>query len=163
MSKSATGPLLGITGHQTLSDTTRNLVGKGIRKALPRGRLIGVSSLAAGADQIFAEVVTSLGGSLIAVLPCRNYEDSFPTKADLAKCRDLLSVAVRVITMPFDDPSEEAYWQAGREIVRQADRMLAVWDGRPAAGLGGTADVVRYAHSEGKPVQIIWPEGASRE
>lgn len=64
--------------------------------------------------------------------------------------------------MPFDEPSEKAYWSAGQEIVNQADRLLAVWDGQPAAGLGGTADVVRYARAQGKLVTIIWPEGARR-
>ena len=41
--------------------------------------------------------------------------------------------------------------------------LVAVWDGQSARGLGGTADVVAYARERGKPVTVIWPEGASRD
>ncbi len=51
---------------------------------------------------------------------------------------------------------------AGRAVADRSDLLLAVWDGAPAAGLGGTADIVRYAEERGKAVEIIWPEGARR-
>ena len=41
--------------------------------------------------------------------------------------------------------------------------MFAVWDGQPARGYGGTADVVNEAHRRGLPVTIIWPDGANRD
>jgi len=44
--------------------------------------------------------------------------------------------------------------EAGESIVNEADVLVAVWDGKPAAGLGGTADVVTYARNLGKP--LIW-------
>lgn len=47
-------------------------------------------------------------------------------------------------------------------LVGMADRLLAVWDGKPARGFGGTADVVAYARRVGVPVDVIWPEGAVR-
>lgn len=31
---------------------------------------------------------------------------------------------------------------AGQEVMNAADVVIAGWDGRPAAGLGGTADAV---------------------
>jgi hypothetical protein len=40
---------------------------------------------------------------------------------------------------------------------------LAVWDGKPARGYGGTADVVADAKTRGIPVTIIWPPGATRD
>ncbi|MER5913805.1 hypothetical protein ABT124_25810, partial [Streptomyces sp. NPDC001982] len=52
--------------------------------------------------------------------------------------------------------------EPGELLVDQADELLAVWDGQPARGFGGTADVVAYAHRQGVPVRIIWPEGATR-
>jgi hypothetical protein len=52
---------------------------------------------------------------------------------------------------------------AGSELlVDQADELLAVWDGQPARGYCGTADVVAYARQKGAPVRIIWPEGTTR-
>jgi hypothetical protein len=52
----------------------------------------------------------------------------------------------------------------GSEIlVGLVDEVIAVWDGQPARGYGGTADVVSYAESNGVPVRIVWPEEASRD
>ena len=41
--------------------------------------------------------------------------------------------------------------------------LVAVWDGQPARGLGGTADVVAYARQRGVPMEVIWPQGATRD
>ncbi|MEV5731635.1 hypothetical protein AB0N50_38930 [Streptomyces pharetrae] len=52
---------------------------------------------------------------------------------------------------------------AGSEIlVGVVDELLAVWDGKPARGYGGTADVVAYAQRQGTAVRVLWPQGASR-
>lgn len=37
-----------------------------------------------------------------------------------------------------------------------------MWDGKPAWGYGGTADVVDYPERTGIPVRVLWPEGAIR-
>ena len=53
--------------------------------------------------------------------------------------------------------------RGGSEIlVGPVDELLAVWDGKPARGYGGTADVVAYAERNGVPVRVLWPEGATR-
>ena len=49
----------------------------------------------------------------------------------------------------------DSYLDCGIETVNGADVLLAVWDGDPARGKGGTAEVVQYALSIGKPVMII--------
>lgn len=51
----------------------------------------------------------------------------------------------------------------GRVVVDRSARLLAVWDGQPARGHGGTAGVVAYARKRGVPVEVIWPEGAARD
>lgn len=40
--------------------------------------------------------------------------------------------------------------------------LIAVWDGQPAAGFGGTADVVAYARNHDIVVTVVWPDGAER-
>ncbi|GLF95217.1 hypothetical protein SYYSPA8_12990 [Streptomyces yaizuensis] len=53
--------------------------------------------------------------------------------------------------------------QAGSELlVDRCDLLIAIWDGSPARGYGGTADVVHYARRSSTPVTILWPEGATR-
>jgi hypothetical protein len=41
--------------------------------------------------------------------------------------------------------------------------MMAVWDGHPADGRGGTGDVVERARALGLPVTVVWPAGAARD
>jgi len=53
--------------------------------------------------------------------------------------------------------------EASNVMLDQADRLFAVWDGKPARAYGGTADVVAEARKRGMPVTIIWPEGAARD
>jgi len=59
------------------------------------------------------------------------------------------------IQLPYPGPSEEAFFAAGREIVEHCDLLFAVWDGAPARGLGGTADIVAFAMDRGrKTIQL---------
>jgi hypothetical protein len=53
--------------------------------------------------------------------------------------------------------------EASSVMLARANRLFAVWDGQPARGYGGTADVVAEACRRGVPVTVIWPEGASRD
>jgi hypothetical protein len=155
--------LVGFTGHQAITPRTHQLVSGAIREALKEEiKPIGLTSLATGSDQIFAHVVLELGGKILVVLPAKRYEESFQRRNDLANFRRLLGEAEDVITMPFERPSEEAYWAAGQEIAKRSHWLLAVWDGQPAGGLGGTADIVQYARAQGKRVTIIWPKGSHR-
>jgi hypothetical protein len=123
----------------------------------------GLSSLAQGADQIFADAVLRIGGTLVAVIPSVNYVKSFSTAQSRKHYEELLAAATDRIELPFLEPSEDAYLAAGRTVVDKSDTVFAVWDGKPAAGLGGTADIVRYATEQGTPLIRIWPPGASRQ
>src|SRR5206468_2655686 len=49
------------------------------------------------------------------------------------------------------DCSEDAYLAAGHWIVDQSDLVILVWNGYPAAGKGGTADVASYARLVRRP------------
>jgi len=51
---------------------------------------------------------------------------------------------------------------ASRLMVDAADELFAVWDGQPARGHGGTADVVAYARERGKPVTSSGQPGPAR-
>lgn len=155
---------IGCTGHQTLSPLTRRRVAAALATQIAKVEddLVGLCSLAAGADQIFAHVLLASGGRLHAIIPCQDYAGTFGDEATRQEFQRLLSAAHEVTELPFSEPSEEAFMAAGRTVADRCDLLLAVWDGQPAAGLGGTADVVSHATGRGKPVKIVWPDGSTR-
>jgi hypothetical protein len=157
--------VIGCTGHQTLSASTADAVRLALAEALAvhgAGALTGLSNLAAGSDQLFAQAVLSAGGRLHAVVPCAGYETTFAAAEERTAYADLLKAANERTQLSYPQPTEEAFMAGGRTVADGCDLLLAVWDGKPAGGLGGTADVVAYAKKQGKPVVVIWPEGATR-
>jgi hypothetical protein len=139
---------VGVTGHRRLEHAeTWDWVRREIRAALrevPRP-LMGLTALAIGADQLFAEVVLENGGDIEAIIPFADYESKFDNELDAANYRRLKALAARVEVLADIGSDEEAYMACGRVIADRSDLLLAVWDGEPARGRGGTADVVRHA------------------
>lgn len=64
--------------------------------------------------------------------------------------------------MPYETSTRDAYLAASEYVLGRVDAMLAVWDGQPADGRGGTGDVVQRAQALGIPATVVWPEGAAR-
>jgi hypothetical protein len=155
---------IAISGHRRLPGLTADLVETAIRGTLAEAApgVIGISCLADGADQIFARAVTDLGGGLEAVIPADQYRDGLPADSHSQYDR-LLAKAAAVRRLPFAEPTSESYMAASKLMIDTADELIAVWDGQPARGYGGTADVVAYAREHGKPVHVIWPPGAQRD
>ena len=156
---------IGCTGHQSLSPTTRRDVAAAIANILAAevdGDLTGLTSLAEGADQIFALAVLAAGGRLHAIIPSQEYEQSFGSKSARTTYLALHGLADSATTLPFPKPGEDAYLAAGHEVADGCEILIAVWDGQVAAGRGGTGDIVAYARGQGMEVRVIWPVGASR-
>ncbi|WP_243740991.1 hypothetical protein [Streptomyces sp. 8K308] len=124
--------------------------------------LVGVSCLAAGADTLLAETVLEVGARLVLVIPARDYRARKVAPEHVLAFDRLLEAADEVVTMPWAKAGGEAYTAAGKELLRRADRLVAVWSGSPPTGKGGTADVVVQAQAAGLPVDVVWPEGAAR-
>ncbi|MEU4404566.1 hypothetical protein AB0F88_08575 [Streptosporangium sp. NPDC023963] len=123
--------------------------------------MVGVSCLAEGADQIFAKVVLDLGGLLEAIVVAEQHHLTLapPYRASYGR---LLGRAGTIRRLPFSFPSPEIYAKANRELLEGANFMVAVWDGRPENGIGGTAEVVREAQDRMIDVRVLWPRGAAR-
>ena len=158
--------VIGCTGHQTLTVATQTAVADAVSarlRVLDDGNLEGVCSLAVGADQIFARALLAVGGRLRVVIPCAGYTSTFTTDEARGSYVELLASSTSSEELPYPSPTEEAFMAAGRVVTDRSDLLLAVWDGAPAAGLGGTADVIRYAKEHRKAVEIVWPKGARRK
>ncbi|MFI5492597.1 hypothetical protein [Actinoplanes sp. NPDC051859] len=156
---------IGFTGHQGLTGATRRAVTAALAAFLADladDDLVAITSLAEGADQIFALTVLAAGGRLHVIVPSLGYEHTFTDEQAQRNYFALLSQASETTSLPFAAPSEDAYLATGQAVVDRCDRLVAVWDGRPAVGKGGTGDIVIYADELGVDRHIIWPAGARR-
>jgi hypothetical protein len=155
---------VGITGHRGLGpeveERVRELLSEAVRGYDP-SELVAVSCIADGPDSWFAETALAHGGRLEVVVPATEYRAGLP-EWHHATYDTLVRQAADVHQTGMTEPTSEAY-QAGNEIlVGLVDELLAVWDGRPARGYGGTADAVDHAERTGVPVRVLWPTGATR-
>src|SRR5690348_9648297 len=93
---------IGVTGHQSLPEAARIHAEHAIATLLAdrAAPVIGLSSLAEGADQIFADALLRNGGRLHAVIPCWGYAATFP-EASKANYLRLLSAARSVTTLAY--------------------------------------------------------------
>ncbi|MER7045355.1 hypothetical protein [Streptomyces jumonjinensis] len=154
---------LAVTGHMDLADESVPAVRAALRGLLAGyGDLTGVSCIAAGADSLFAEEVTAVGGRLIVVIPSRDYRARKVRPAHAPVFDRLVDAAAEVVTLPYETARRDAYEAANAELLKRADRLVAVWDGSPPSGKGGTADTVELARAAGVPVDVVWPDGATR-
>ncbi|MET9323839.1 hypothetical protein ABZX75_27205 [Streptomyces sp. NPDC003038] len=155
---------IGVTGHRSIPGEVLGHVESSLRAVLGghEGPLEALSSLAEGADQLFAAIALECGADLTVVIPSGDYEEGFEDAEALAGYRRLKHLATQEVRMDFARSTDEAYYAAGTYIADSCDRLVAVWDGLPARGHGGTAEIVAYARTLGKPVTVIWREGVTR-
>ena len=114
-----------------------------------------VSPIADGADQIAAEVALELGWELQLILPFERsaYRASLVNDHARQRFDDLLKRGACLLELPGDpDDSLDAYVMTGRATVAHCDLLIAVWDGRPPRGRGGTGEVVQFALSRGTAI-----------
>jgi hypothetical protein len=129
--------------------------------------LVVVSALAEGADRIVArQVLARPGGRLVALLPLdpADYVADFADADSVREFTELLAAADEheVITgAPSDDWTREAaYERAGHAMLDRCDVLLALWDGQPGRGRGGTAEMVFEAGLIGRRCEVITVERA---
>jgi hypothetical protein len=115
-----------------------------------------------GANQVFARVVLELGGHLEVVLPAADYRERKVRPDNHEEFETLIGQATTVRVLPFDSSNRDAYAAADEDVLGGADALVAVWDGAPPDGKGGTGDTVEAARRRGMPVVVVWPDGAQR-
>jgi hypothetical protein len=168
---------LGVTGHRSLEheDDVRREVNLTIDRELAARRnglgpahaieLTAVSALAEGADRLVVhECLRRSGSTLMAVLPLpiAEYAKDFLTADSRHEFTELLTAATSVSVAEAMPTRPQAYERAGQLMVDRSDVVIAVWDGLPARGIGGTADIVAYAQARQVPVLHIHVPPAQR-
>ena len=161
MSGSKTIPVVvGVSGHRELREGDRPALYAAVKKELtalaarcPHTQLVLLCSLAAGADQLCADVAEELGWPLLAALPMEReeYEKDF-TPEECARFARHCARAERVFAAPPTEAVPERadrdffYRQAGVFISAHSHILLALWDGgEPTEGGCGTAEAVSFS------------------
>jgi hypothetical protein len=118
-----------------------------------------VSPLAEGADRLVAQQVLARPAQapdlapdleVILPLPMEEYLRDFTTAESLAEFTGLLERAHLVRTAAATARRPTGYLRAGQQVVQGCDVLIAVWNGQPAAGGGGTAEIVALARHAGR-------------
>lgn len=152
------GRRIGVTGHQDRDGLDWTWARSAIAEVLSEEGPItqALTSLAVGTDQAFAEEAMDQAIDVKAVIPFDGYARCFEG-AGLEAYEELLARCAETVTLHRHGSDEEAFLAAGKRVADECDVLIAVWDGKPAVGLGGTADVVTYALGIGRDVVHLDP------
>lgn len=159
--------IIGFSGHRGLPEPAA--IAQAIREVLlrlrSRAEAVGgsvelYSSIASGADRLAVMQAVDLGIPTHILLPMPEVEfanDFQDTDEWEAVLRHLSAVregrlpgGVRTLRGSWTRP--DCYYEQGLRIMEACDVLVAVWDGQPARGLGGTEQIVRAAEHRGRPV-----------
>jgi hypothetical protein len=134
------------------------------RSATPHPVLRVVSPLAEGSDRHVASVATELGYALDVALPFArtDYATDFADSDSRSAFDRLLGEEGSIEAQHYfvldgarGVDETRSYEAVGRFVVRNCDLLIAVWNGCPARGRGGTAEIVQFATRFGRPIWWI--------
>ena len=154
---------IGFTGHRNLKNEPR--LRQQIRdflreqKAAFEGVVYGVSSAASGGDQLFAENCLELEIPLRVLLPrpAEQFREDFD-EASWQRTERILKDAVSVEVTGGNQSRKEQFYDCGIQTVAESQILVALWDGQPSRGAGGTQEIVAYAEKIGHPVAWVHSE-----
>jgi uncharacterized phage-like protein YoqJ len=120
--------------------------------------LEGITGMALGADQIFAEVCLELGISFVAAIPFRGQENRWPSSSQ-DTYRSLLGRAKTIVIvdeLPKYQSESFGAKMALRNVwmVDESEKAIAVWDGSE----GGTGNAVKEILRRGRKLARLDPQ-----
>ncbi|MGB0081552.1 MAG: hypothetical protein WBP90_08505 [Terracidiphilus sp.] len=154
---------VGFTGHRKVPDEAKSR--QVIRDFLAHqkeshpGILYGISSAASGGDQLFAESCLELDIPLRILLPrpAEQFRADFDEVSWQRTVRIIENAASVEVTGEPESLSDQ-YYDCGIQTMAESQLLMALWDGLPARGAGGTQEMVSYARKTGHPIAWIHSE-----
>lgn len=145
--------VVSVTGHRHLASEDLGAIEQAVRAAMidlqrrcPHSPFWLMSGLAEGADSIAARCALELGWQVHAVMPVslEDHESSLSSAQARDAFHTLLSRCASLTILPLSsDAPDQKYLDVAGYLCQQGQWLIAVWDGKPSEGPGGTADVVR--------------------
>jgi uncharacterized phage-like protein YoqJ len=156
--------IVGVTGHRPhklggYGEPLRQAIIEEVTAALRGWNAVkGITGMALGADQYFADACITLGLPFIAAVPFQGQAGMWPMSAK-RYYYELLGQADEVVYV--SDPGYARWKMNARNqwVVDHCGLLLAVWDGSS----GGTANTVLYANKVQRGVHIINPRDLHAE
>lgn len=153
---------IAVCGHRYISDIDRLELGiqtvvERIHTVFTEQQFQLLSCLAEGSDRLLASrLFQLLPADLTVVLPLPEieYVKDFQTKQSILEFQDLKHMAVEVIEPQENYARPRAYHEANLCLIENCDLLVTIWDGKPARGTGGTAEVVEKARQKNLP--LLW-------
>jgi hypothetical protein len=154
---------VGFTGHRKVPYETKSR--QVIRDFLAQqkeshhGVMYGICSVAAGGDQLFAESCIELNIPLRILLPrpAEQFRADFD-EASWQRTAHIIANAISVEVTGRHEAQNEQYYDCGIQTVAESQLLVALWDGQPSRGIGGTQEIVSYARKTGHPIAWIHSE-----
>lgn len=153
---------IGVTGHRVIPD--EELIRRKVQEVIHDikksfgDNLTVISPIAEGADRMVAQEALYDGSSqLKVVLPLEadDYAHDFETIESQEEFYNLIDKAHSTITLKEVPTRRDAYLQVGHYVADHSDILIAIWDGLPSRGKGGTAEIVDYQRKHKKPLYWI--------
>jgi hypothetical protein len=167
--------VVGVTSHRNIREAETAAIRERVRAILDRlssevgSSLVVLTALAEGGDQIVAEEALRLGIPVFAVLPMQrsDYARDFADESSRERFESLLAASLAIeLAKVAADPSERLpedatgnardrhYAEAGIYVASHSHILLAIWDGKDSALVGGTAQIVAYQLHDVLPASI---------
>ena len=129
--------ICGVTGHREIPAEYMEQAEQGLRgeieKAITDGYTYFISGFADGADQLFARIVLE------------------KAKENPALRLEAAEACAKVAVIS-EEWASNVYMKRNRYMVSQADRVIAVYDGREK---GGTVSTIRMVHAQRKEMREV--------
>lgn len=154
---------VGVSGHRNLGNvdaisTAVDEILEKVHNTYGGNSLRVISPLAEGADRLVAKRAIELySAQLVVPLPFEMsvYMLDFESTASKTEFLSLIELAHEVIQLPTEDSRGASFLAVGLYTLTQSEMLVAIWDGKPARGVGGTAQIVAEARKLGKPMAWI--------
>lgn len=167
---------IGISGHRNIDSNDQNLkllLTKELKKIIDiNDNITLLSPLAEGSDRLFVHTAIEVGSDKIdklrVMMPfkkeeyLKDFESAESKKEFIAMTleqddKKYKGIGVEVNEVPCSQDKEDGYLKSGQWTANHSDILFVIWDGKPANGKGGTAEIVEFAKIKNKKIVMINP------